>query len=1266
MQPEFGKIHSFKNSLINKRSLKDLMYQAFLNYGIVKSSIIADRVKNLTFHYATKSGISISVEDLHVPYKKRELIGLTSNEVEITKKRYDVGGITSVERFQKTIDIWNNANNFLKDEVLTYFRESDPLNPLYIMAFSGARGNISQVRQLVGMRGLMSNPQGQIIDLPIQSNFREGLNVTEYIISSYGARKGLVDTALRTADSGYLTRRLVDVAQDIIVREEDCGTRESLAVNELASKDSLNLKGRLLAEPFFSKSGELVAPANTEINENFLTYLKKLDFDYKDTLKVRSPLTCSAIRSVCRNCYGWHLSHSKLVDLGEAVGIVAAQSIGEPGTQLTMRTFHTGGVFSGDLTKQVRSPISGKVKFNENTRASLFRTMHGKIGFRVKDPIHLLVTNSNGTTISLDIPEESLLLVNSKQEVYENEIIAEIQKEANLILEEEQKEIYSEASGEVFFNNLDIETQTDRQGNIYKTNKNSGLIWILQGSFYNLPSFTGTKLKPGSELSKNTFLSRQGIVNRYAGQIKLHNQHSKSKICIRNFSVTIENATVEKNHKEEKIIKLSSGEQVFSFDLMVQANSLLKTGDMIGRLIDNTYRTNTGGIVAYSLEKPQIAKRKKSVKNLFHGYFYWIPENTYKAVRNIPFKVKNGDIILPGTEILPNVFSPIGGLVQINEIEQELLIKPGELFKLSEGSIKNFDQSNRFVQPGDFIIPNKIIAQRLVFLEFLERLGNLYVLVRPVTVYSVPREKYLEVKQTFLPIKSKEHVKLKIVKRVFYKNWEKISSNQGVNLLQTFIVIDTSSERSELEPRLELEENIISGTWSLRISLYENLKIEEQKQKNSNSDLVTNVRYFVADGQYITAQTLIAQVETAVHCASTLASINTTLANENFKEILILQSTDLKKISLEGQTLLPDISLGNLLRIGTPLTDLIKSPYSGQVFQIENNYLLIRLGRPYLISAGTILHVNSGALVKDGDILATLVYGTIKTTDIVQGLPKVEELLEARKVNHTTLLAPCPGYAYLRMNKNQTGVIRIVGVDGEITNLPLASNTKVKFRNGDFVNVADSLTDGLISPHTKLEILFTYYKKKFTLVEACRLSFKNLQLFLIGEIQKTYRSQGVDIADKHVEIIVKQMTSKVCIEDSGTTTFLPGEVLNFQKMAAITTAANQKGEIAPLYSPLLLGITKASLNSDSFISAASFQETTRVLTEAAIEGRKDWLNGLKENVIIGRLIPAGTGFNYFENQKMLERENQEVNLMFQKETKTITENILDLRILSTD
>ena len=398
----------FNNGIINKRQLKNLMSCAFHNYGVVKSSIIADKVKNLTFHYATKSGISLSIEDLRIPQKKRSLIGLTNNEVETTEQHYEIGNITNIERFQKVIDIWNNASNFLKEEVVTYFRESDPFNSLYIMAFSGARGNISQVRQLVGMRGLMADPQGQIIDLPIKSNFREGLTVTEYIISSYGARKGLVDTALRTADSGYLTRRLVDVAQDIIVREEDCYTQDGLLKSELINETSPNLSikdrmiGRLLARPLMQTDTNKLLPRNTQLTSNLLDELTPLDLDQ---LKVRSPLTCNSIRSICRNCYGWHLAYSKLVDLGEAIGIVAAQSIGEPGTQLTMRTFHTGGVFSGDLTRQIRAPFPGMLFYKTAEAANLIRTLHGTRSFLTKENVTLYIKDSKGSCSKIELPE---------------------------------------------------------------------------------------------------------------------------------------------------------------------------------------------------------------------------------------------------------------------------------------------------------------------------------------------------------------------------------------------------------------------------------------------------------------------------------------------------------------------------------------------------------------------------------------------------------------------------------------------------------------------------------------------------------------------------------------------------------------------------------------------------------------------------------------------------------------------------------------------
>src|SRR6476469_2831035 len=241
-----------------------------------------------------------------------------------------------------------------------------------MMAFSGARGNISQVRQLVGMRGLMADPQGEIIDLPIKTNFREGLTVTEYIISSYGARKGLVDTALRTADSGYLTRRLVDVAQDVIIREIDCGTQRGIPLRSMTDGDRVliplkdRLFGRVVAEDVVHpQTGEVIAPRNQDLSDDLCQMIAKANVE---EVVVRSPLTCEATRSVCQHCYGWSLAHAHMVDLGEAVGIITAQSIGEPGTQLTMRTFHTGGVFTGEMARQVRASYEGTIRYAKRLR----------------------------------------------------------------------------------------------------------------------------------------------------------------------------------------------------------------------------------------------------------------------------------------------------------------------------------------------------------------------------------------------------------------------------------------------------------------------------------------------------------------------------------------------------------------------------------------------------------------------------------------------------------------------------------------------------------------------------------------------------------------------------------------------------------------------------------------------------------------------------------------------------------------------------------
>ena len=378
---------SFWNQTFDKGRLKNFVLWFLLKHGEYKTVKLVEELKTLGFQYATKAGISLGIEDLMIPKRKNILI-MEAEKLSInTIKEYKRNEITGVERFQRLIDTWHRTSERLKQEVIENFEATDILNPVYMMAFSGARGNISQVRQLVGMRGLMSNPQGQIIDFPIRSNFREGLTLTEYIISSYGARKGIVDTALRTANAGYLTRRLVDVAQHVIISNFDCGTRRGIFLTDMKEGNKIiyslqnRLVGRVLARDIFNQDKIKIATRNTEISSDLSNSLA-------GTCKkvfVRSSLTCQTRNLVCQLCYGWSLAQGNLVGIGEAVGVVAAQSIGEPGTQLTMRTFHTGGVFSGDVSDQIKAPYDGIVVYDNPIAGTLIRTPEGKIAFLTKN-----------------------------------------------------------------------------------------------------------------------------------------------------------------------------------------------------------------------------------------------------------------------------------------------------------------------------------------------------------------------------------------------------------------------------------------------------------------------------------------------------------------------------------------------------------------------------------------------------------------------------------------------------------------------------------------------------------------------------------------------------------------------------------------------------------------------------------------------------------------------------------------------------------------
>jgi len=340
--------HPYINHEIDKKGIGRIVEDCSVRYSTTQMAAILDELKRLGFHYATRAGVTVSVYDAMIPEKKPEILAAADDAVTKIEGQYEDGLITHDERHRQIVEIWTRANEDVGDAMGEAF---DKFNPIYMMAYSGARGNIKQIRQLAGMRGLMANPKGDIIDRPIKANFREGLTVLEYFISTHGARKGLADTALRTADSGYLTRRLVDVAQDVIVRESDCGTDEGVAFSLLKSDGSVdhNLVGRCLLEPAVNaETGEIVLEAGEYVSSD--AQLEELREKGVTTVVGRTVMTCHAKHGICQACYGWDLASSRPVDIGTAVGIIAAQSIGEPGTQLTMRTFHTGGVAGEDIT----------------------------------------------------------------------------------------------------------------------------------------------------------------------------------------------------------------------------------------------------------------------------------------------------------------------------------------------------------------------------------------------------------------------------------------------------------------------------------------------------------------------------------------------------------------------------------------------------------------------------------------------------------------------------------------------------------------------------------------------------------------------------------------------------------------------------------------------------------------------------------------------------------------------------------------------------
>lgn len=1219
------------NKIMDKKSLNNLLTQIYLEFGGAKTATLANSLKNLGFKFGTKAGTTISIADLQVPDSKKELLKEAEKEIEQSTHRYLKGEITEVERYTKVIDTWSETTSKLTESVVENF---DRLNPVYMMAFSGARGNVSQVSQLVGMRGLMADAQGQIIDLPIKSNFKEGLSVTEYIISSYGARKGLVDTALKTADSGYLTRRLVDVAQDVIIRDMDCHTDKCIRMKSISDGEKNivpladRLLGRTIAEDIVDENGKVIIPSGATLDRDDVKKVAKLNLN---ELNVRSGLTCGLEYGVCQKCYGWAMTTQKMVDVGEAIGIIAAQSIGEPGTQLTMRTFHTGGVFKGaGAMREIIANENGEVVSKVKTRE--LRTRHGDVVQVATYEADIEIKTAKGST-KYHIPAGSTVVFSNGMKVKKGDKLAEFepgsQGEGSRLTERATKDITSDLSGEVLFEDFVADEKKDRQGNISRTANKNGIVWVLGGDVYNLPGGSKVLVKDEQKLSKGDKLAETLTISEHGGEVrvgedliieevKFEGKNIKKIIQGKELTIVIaslipSNAVFEQTKKEQIWHVEKTGEK---YIVKSPVDTTVENGMIIAELIDDECSVKSSGEIRYvdvEVDDNQIITKP--------GDVVFIPEEIHQVNKDSSLKmVDSGTFVTAGTEVIKDVYCHIDGIVELkeyNDIIHEITIRPGEIHALSSVSELKVEEGE-VIQKGTLIAAG-IKAKETSIVTIMESdiddldiddldeeldttlsldeesIANqpIQILVRPVQVLSV--------KQKDVSIKfdtTDELIDIVPVTQLQYKDGARVRNLDGATITRTSLVLQMQGYLSHLKGMVELDNKN-----NLKVVVLETLIVRREVEGSSRLSSSLQTELLVKHGQTIDAKTPVAKTQ-VLAINDGVASIKD--KKEDARRLLLVCENYETKMPIKTKAA---VKLGEFIRLDSVLSESgEKSTVSGKVVAVSKDSVTVRGGRPYLISPGTMLQVDSGALVLRGDMLATLVFERQKTGDIVQGLPRVEELLEGRKPKECAILAEEDGTAEIEIEDDMPRLY-LVNENGRVE-IKYTIDSNIIVSDKQKISKGQPLTSGPLNPH-----------------DVIRLNGPAVaQQYLVDEVQRVYRSQGVEIADKHVEIIVRQMTKKVKILEAGDTKLLPGELVEIQLFEAENKLAKEAGLEEAVCEYMLLGITKASLNTESFISAASFQETTRILTEAAVDGKKDLLRGLKENVIIGRLIPAGTGY----------------------------------------
>nr|YP_010832239.1 RNA polymerase beta'' subunit [Astragalus sieversianus]WFG51676.1 RNA polymerase beta'' subunit [Astragalus sieversianus] len=1346
----------FHNNVIGGTAFKRLISRLIDHFGMAYTSHILDQVKTLGFRQATATSISLGIDDLLTIPSKGWLVQDAEQQSLILEKHNHYGNVHAVEKLRQSIEIWYATSEYLRQEMNPNFRMTDPLNPVHIMSFSGARGNASQVHQLVGMRGLMSDPQGQMIELPIQSNLREGLSLTEYIISCYGARKGVVDTAVRTSDAGYLTRRLVEVVQHIVVRRTDCGTLRGISVNTrngMIPERILiqTLIGRVLADDIYIGSRCIVV-RNQDIGigliNRFITFKTQPIF-------IRTPFTCRNTSWICRLCYGRSPIHGDLVELGEAVGIIAGQSIGEPGTQLTLRTFHTGGVFTGGTAEYVRAPSNGKIKFNEDL-VHPTRTRHGYPAFLCN--IDLYVTIESDYIIhNVIIPPKSFLLVQNDQYVKSEQVIAEIRAGTSTfnLKEKVRKHIYSDSEGEMHWSTDVYHASEFMYSNVHILPKTSHL-WILSGKSCRSDAIHFLLRKDQDQIHSNSISTTKTNISN----LSVSNDEVKNKLF--NFNTF--------GTKERRITDYSIFNQILCMDhchlmypaffhdtfsflakrrrnrflipfplqsiqerkneltppsgvsIEIPINGIFHRNSIFAYFDDPQYRRQSSGITKYrtigiqSIFQKEDLIEYRGIKELKPKYqikvdqFFFIPEEVHILPESSSIMVRNNSLVGIGTPITLNIRSRVRGLVRLEKKKKKMELK------IFSGNIHFPGEMDKISRPSAILIPPRTVKKKKrkeskklnnwTYVQWITTTKKkFFVLVRPVILYEIPDSiNFVKLFPQDL-FQERDNLELKVINYILYGNGKSIRgiSDTRIQLVRTCLVLNWAQDKRSSsfdEAPASFVEVSTNGLieYFLRIYLVKSHTSYIRKRNDPSglgliSDRI-NINPFLSINSKTKIQQSLSQNHGTIRmllnrnkeCRSliilsssncfkmrpfnkvkdpngikkdpiiaiknSLGPLGIALQIANFysfsrlithNQISITKNLQLDKLKEtfqviqyylmdENETIFkPDlysnivfnpfhlnwyflhhnfcektftiISLGQFICENICIAPTKNGPHlklkSGQVLTVQKDSVIIRSAKPYLATPGATIHGHYGEILYEGDILVTFIYEKSRSGDITQGLPKVEQILEIRSIDSISMNLE------KRIDAWNECITRILGIPWG-------------FLIGAELTIAQS------------------------------------RISLVNKIQKVYRSQGVHIHNRHIEIIVRQITSKVLVSEDGmSNVFLPGELIGLLRAERTGRALEE----AICYRALLLGITKTSLNTQSFISEASFQETARVLAKAALRGRIDWLKGLKENVVLGGMIPVGTGFKRIKHRS---RSGQQNKITLEKKTNLFEVEIRNL------